>query len=210
MKAKPTIYKNRLFRSRLEARWATMFDKLGWKWEYEPYDIAGWSPDFIIKGRTDLLVEVKPITEFNEEVAKKMVKAVPEKELLMLGCIFPVQEIQGWPIIGWLREWPWPKTCIGVECGECGHNPQKPRKINRGECEKIKVGFWGKGIIGRIPPMKTYGINGDKTCEDYISGKMNKDNLIHFYGDNLPTLFKKELSQFWQQAGNATRFYKNG
>lgn len=51
MKAINTLYKNRLFRSRLEARWAVFFDALGIEWEYEKegYDlgVAGWYlPDF--------------------------------------------------------------------------------------------------------------------------------------------------------------------
>lgn len=32
----PTIHKGTQFRSRLEARWAVVFDELGIKWEYEP------------------------------------------------------------------------------------------------------------------------------------------------------------------------------
>lgn len=69
IKAHPTKYKGVQFRSRLEARWAAFFDLAGWKWEYEPLDIKGWSPDFRIvipcthsecNGSHSLLVEVKP------------------------------------------------------------------------------------------------------------------------------------------------------
>lgn len=42
----PTRYKNALFRSRLEARWAAFADLAGWKWRYEPIDLQGWIPDF--------------------------------------------------------------------------------------------------------------------------------------------------------------------
>lgn len=48
------------YRSRIEARWAYVFDKLDWKWEYEPIDLKNYIPDFIIsfpKGK--LLVEIK-------------------------------------------------------------------------------------------------------------------------------------------------------
>jgi hypothetical protein len=58
----PTLYNGVQFRSRLEARWARLFDLLGWEWEYEPFDLLGWIPDFIIKGNPDILVEVKPYT----------------------------------------------------------------------------------------------------------------------------------------------------
>ena len=39
----PTLYNWRRYRSRLEARWAVMFDMLGWKAEYEPFDCDGWA-----------------------------------------------------------------------------------------------------------------------------------------------------------------------
>ena len=61
-KARPTEYAGVLFRSRLEASWAAFFDELGWTWEYEPYDLDGWTPDFIIKGKSEnVFVEVKPL-----------------------------------------------------------------------------------------------------------------------------------------------------
>lgn len=69
IKAHPTEYKGVIFRSRLEARWAAFFDLAGWTWEYEPFDLPGWSPDFDVSfpcGHSEcgeahrLLVEVKP------------------------------------------------------------------------------------------------------------------------------------------------------
>jgi len=69
IKAHPTEYKNIVFRSRLEARYAAFFDLLCWEWEYEPIDFKGWTPDFRLKfpcyhsecpsGHT-LFVEIKP------------------------------------------------------------------------------------------------------------------------------------------------------
>ncbi len=50
-----TIYNGHLFRSRLEARWAVFFDRLGivWEYEYEGFNLDGvkylpdfWLPDF--------------------------------------------------------------------------------------------------------------------------------------------------------------------
>lgn len=61
IKAIPTIYNHVQFRSRLEARWAAFFDLCGWKWDYEPFDLDGWAPDFMLKGKIKALVEVKPI-----------------------------------------------------------------------------------------------------------------------------------------------------
>ncbi len=66
-KAIPTMYRERYYRSRLEARYAALFDALEWPYEYEPIDIAGrrrgYIPDFLVTWDTStLLVEVKPYT----------------------------------------------------------------------------------------------------------------------------------------------------
>lgn len=76
--AHPTRYKDVLFRSRLEARWAAFFDLADWKWEYEPVDLVGWSPDFRIEYRCPcdecngrphaLLIEVKPYNRVEDFV----------------------------------------------------------------------------------------------------------------------------------------------
>lgn len=66
MKAHPTTYNGMRFRSRLEAKWAAFFDKLGARWEYEPEDLSGWVPDFyLIFDEGTLPVEVKPINWHN-------------------------------------------------------------------------------------------------------------------------------------------------
>lgn len=56
----PTEYAGTRFRSRLEARWAHFFTAVGWRWEYEPFDLDGYIPDFLILGDAPVLVEVKP------------------------------------------------------------------------------------------------------------------------------------------------------
>ncbi len=62
-----TEYAGVLFRSRLEARWASMFDALKWPWQYEPVDLSGYVPDFIVAfARAPLLIEVKPAMAFEE------------------------------------------------------------------------------------------------------------------------------------------------
>ena len=58
----PTIGARGLqFRSRLEAQWSFVFTELNWNWEYEPFDLNGYIPDFIISfdDGNELLVEVK-------------------------------------------------------------------------------------------------------------------------------------------------------
>ncbi len=84
----PTRYKGVNFRSRLEARYAALFNTLGWEWEYEPVDLGGptcgYIPDFIItRGHPSaLLVECKPFVDTTNadaqdaaSVATKVAKA---------------------------------------------------------------------------------------------------------------------------------------
>jgi hypothetical protein len=62
--AHPTQYRGIQFRSRLEATWAAMFDELRWPWEYEPLELPGYIPDFVLRFTEPILVEVKPaVTE---------------------------------------------------------------------------------------------------------------------------------------------------
>jgi hypothetical protein len=74
-KAHATLYSGVAFRSRLEARWAAFFDLAKLKWQYEPYDLNGWTPDFLLTipcshsecfGKHDLLVEIKPFSEIEQ------------------------------------------------------------------------------------------------------------------------------------------------
>lgn len=65
IKAIPTKYAGQQFRSRLEAKWAAFFDAVGWEWEYEPIDLNGYIPDFIVTPNAEpVLIEVKPLVEW--------------------------------------------------------------------------------------------------------------------------------------------------
>lgn len=62
IKAIPTEYAGVKFRSRTESRWAAFFDLVGVKWDYEPIDLEGWAPDFLLRTKIGpVLVEVKPV-----------------------------------------------------------------------------------------------------------------------------------------------------
>lgn len=73
IKSKPTRYNGRNYRSRLEAQWAAFFDLTGWEFQYEPSEINGYNPDFIIKCKSKMyptkyiIVEVKPSVFIDEE-----------------------------------------------------------------------------------------------------------------------------------------------
>jgi len=63
----PTYYRGVHFRSRLEATWAALFDILSWSASYEPIDLEGYVPDFILTlDAGPLLVEVKPALTYAE------------------------------------------------------------------------------------------------------------------------------------------------
>lgn len=81
----PTKSKGYNMRSRLEARWAEFFTQMGWVWEYEPFDLPGWIPDFSIRTHDDklLLVEVKP-----PSVADEIKKCTDALECAKLDCMF--------------------------------------------------------------------------------------------------------------------------
>lgn len=96
IKAIPTNYNGIQFRSRLEAKWAVFFDLCGWQWQYEPFDMPGWIPDFILRGHYNVLIEVKPYSGANlntwrnaiekaETAWKKCHKEVDADSLLLLG-----------------------------------------------------------------------------------------------------------------------------
>lgn len=94
IKAIPTYYNGTWFRSRLEARWAALFDRCHWRWTYEPQDYDGYIPDFALWFRAPILVEVKPVqwdeSESDEvlleEARLKIARSGIKGELLMLGA----------------------------------------------------------------------------------------------------------------------------
>jgi hypothetical protein len=143
----PTTYKGVRFRSRLEAKWAAFFDAVDWPWEYEPIDLGGYIPDFVLPFTpAPILVEVKPLiftaTGPDPDAwipIRNRVDACPWRdEALIVGAnIFAYDPIgnsmQGaGGAIGWLREYcgdderwgAWQRsTCwaaaVPFECSTC-------------------------------------------------------------------------------------------
>lgn len=98
----PTIYHGIQFRSRLEARWASFFDSQKWDWSYEPLDLKGYIPDFLVDfGCHDLqntLVEVKPLTDLNQGLQScRKIERVWEGSAILLGVRWQLL-LQGDPI----------------------------------------------------------------------------------------------------------------
>lgn len=77
----PTEYNGIQFRSKLEAQWAVFFGMVEWEWFYEPYEINGRLPDFIINcGKTNynitqIIVEVKPKIFSTDEWRKEIIES---------------------------------------------------------------------------------------------------------------------------------------
>lgn len=134
-----TIYRGIEYRSRLEARWAAFFDGIGWQHTYEPFDGAGYIPDFLIHGERPLLIEIKPAqspADYYGAVRKTTVGVSGRwhGDILILGVDpFPRLShswmVQQFPPAGLLGEkagfeetgpeWWW-DTANWFDCGECG------------------------------------------------------------------------------------------
>lgn len=91
----PTWYAGNLFRSRLEARWAAFFDLLGWEWVYEPLDLDGYIPDFVLTNfkRGQLLVEVKP--RITNAAMRRIEESGWAEDALVVGA-YPVISGEGY------------------------------------------------------------------------------------------------------------------
>ena len=102
----PTEHRYTRFRSRLEARWAAFFDAIGWRWEYEPFDVDGYIPDFAILGARPFLVEVKPamaLFELSRHVAK-LEKTGREALLVGVSPWLPSEHGYYMPVAGLLLQ----------------------------------------------------------------------------------------------------------
>lgn len=120
----PTTYKGVRFRSRLEARWAAFFDSVAWQWSYEPFDLNGYIPDFVLAMNPPLLVEVKPETEYSglEKSEAKIERSGWEGDALLVGAtIWDVDHVH--PVIGVFGEfrsvfeWGEARVILCISCG---------------------------------------------------------------------------------------------
>lgn len=174
-----TIYNGVKFRSILEAKWARFFDLVGWEYEYEPFELNGWIPDFLIIGKgkhNNVFCEVKPITTFNETYATQFQKALEfdnvfkHNDLLMLGCTLPSQG--KYAHLGWMG---------AVD-------------------KKINKRLWGFAPIIGVNDSPVLGFcHSRASYHDRISGIYTGQ-----WGDYSP---KEEVLRLWKRASNDTRWY---
>lgn len=104
----PTTFNGRMYRSLLEAKWASFFDMVGWNFEYEPFETGRWIPDFLIQEHVAVLVEVKPVSvmgDMPKRWASKMIAGARsidwEGELLLVGAA-PAED-GNVDVMGWLH-----------------------------------------------------------------------------------------------------------
>jgi hypothetical protein len=104
--AHPTRYRGIQFRSRLEATWAALFDSLTWPWEYEPFDLGHYIPDFVLRFDEPILVEVKPAATREElrPVTADIDVTGWDREALVVGVGPYLAQAWDQPALGLLRE----------------------------------------------------------------------------------------------------------
>ncbi len=80
------------FRSKIEAQWAYLFESMKLEWEYEPYELKYYIPDFIIKLHDfQILVEIKgdnDIWSSYEPHLEKIKKSGYNGRCIILGSTF--------------------------------------------------------------------------------------------------------------------------
>ncbi len=89
----PTIGPKEIqFRSKIEAQWAYLFQSFGWNWEYEPYELKGYIPDFLITmNKVQILIEIKGDNNIWEEYnphLKKIRDSGWKGVVIILGSTF--------------------------------------------------------------------------------------------------------------------------
>lgn len=93
----PTKYEGVVYRSRLEARWALFFDKIGFSPFYEPFTVErnglSWTPDFILHSGISIykpsdytLIEIKP-TRPNSDYIEYLTKMHDPRKSDILICV---------------------------------------------------------------------------------------------------------------------------
>jgi len=172
-----TRYNGINFRSRLEAKWAAMFDLLKWGWTYEPTDFNGWIPDFAIHGERIIYVEVKPVSDFPMEVANKIDASGCHDEVLIVGMLGPMRRDDlNCPIVGWLRE--------GVGLEEVPEDFWwEPAPMSRYKGED-RIGFCHSG----------------GSYKDRITGQYDGGSFGSF------PVTQEEVTMLWREASNRTRW----
>src|SRR5688572_10352283 len=120
IQAIPTIHKGTRFRSKLEAQWAFIFDRAGWRWDYEPVSLGHYIPDFFLHFEHTTLVEIKPAFSIGEieSLGEKARCSGYEGPIMILGASKSLSDEAGLPVVGiqWCDYGPdeagWDYVCV--------------------------------------------------------------------------------------------------
>jgi hypothetical protein len=196
----PTLFENTRFRSRLEARWAAFFKLLGWDAHYEPFDLDGYIPDFVINGRehcdprqsaskiVPILVEVKPVADMNDplflETVRKIEASGWDREALIVSYMLPAGEYDHLSV-GWL--------CQEFE-DFWGDAYPAPRSIG-------DMGSWGPAHF------QTVG-HGCKAVAGFCHGVHSYyDRISGYYPGGVTGADNEDLiRELWARAGNMVQW----
>jgi hypothetical protein len=176
----PTAYRGLLFRSRLEAQWAHFFDGLSWPWEYEPFDLNGYIPDFVLKFKEPLLVEVKPELSIRElyKHTEKVKTSGWDKEALIVGATL---------FVG--TEGP-PEPCVGL-LAERVEDPEYPNK---------RWWKWGEGLVFECL------VCGLISLHHAVHSYRCRRNGCYDGNGHIAPVTSVDLLDLWFQAKNATQW----
>lgn len=184
----PTVYNGIQFRSRIEAKWAAMFDLLKWPWEYEPIDLNGYIPDFVLSFQKPMIVEVKSYLDSpfdwmkcDHEAGSALTKIARSgwrgEGLLVGGAMTPDRRAMG-------------------HCGVQGPDPINPGLLFNCHEDSAKTGelyaepFGFKACCGG--PVDVVGVFFCRQCGDHDEG---------------PTLMDStRIVSLWRQATNVVQW----
>jgi len=179
----PTTYNGVNFRSRLEAKWAAFFDEMRWQWAYEPIDLNGWIPDFVVglPLSTGAFVEIKPIEWFSGiKVGQTL-----ESELRIARMATPMSS-RGLIVLGIAPSF----DCFAVHLGPV-FEPQRHRLISGYLYQREHDGRFD------IPVGADNNYPGLMTGEDY---KCPENSTIAYRNS--------EIERAWKRACNAVQWRK--
>lgn len=153
IKSLPSTYRGVLFRSRLEARWAALFDSYAIKWAYESEGFAtpsgNYLPDFFLPD-FNYYVEVKPGPLMHDEIAICSVSEQTGAKFLILDS--PIVQCRAYVFVEYAGMY-WNDMCWCSSCSIDGSSEEK-------------IGAFYTGISGGDEPCRGFSV----PCE-YCSGR---------------------------------------
>ena len=198
----PTTFAYSNFRSRLEARWAAFFDLIGWRWTYEPLDVSGYIPDFLIHGKRPFFVEVGPCVTETDYMAKSVkadrVAGELGRDVLIVGVSpiadwdsrnFPSRR-NGYQVAGWFGE------ILDGRHFDSHDTDCDPETIN---CPHMRFA-WETGIWAQCFDCREVGVTHaemsyyPRPCGHHQSGSWGE------------VVDQEGLERLWREAGNAVQW----